>query len=88
MVAAVAVVVFVVEMIEEVVVVVVFEAVEVVVVAVVEVVDFEVVEDVETDINKKEIVFFFLPVICHFLYDNINYRCCFFLLVIFTKQTT
>jgi hypothetical protein len=64
----VAVVVSVVAVIEEVVVVVVSEVEEVAV-------DFEVAEDVETDINKKtkrNCFVFFLPVICHFLYDNNN----------------
>jgi hypothetical protein len=49
---------------------------EVVVVSAVEevAVDFEVAEDVETDIKKKKrnCFVFFLPVICHFLYDNNN----------------
>jgi hypothetical protein len=69
-------VVFVVVTIEEVVVVVVSE-VEVVAEAAAVVVDFEVAEDVATDI-KKQNLFFFLPVICHFLYGNTNYCCCLF----------
>jgi hypothetical protein len=82
--AAVEVVVFVVATIEEVVAAVVFE-VEVVVAAEAAV-DFEVAEDVVTDIEKEDL-FSVLPVICHFLYGTYNY-CCFFLFVIYTKQTT
>jgi hypothetical protein len=64
------VVVFVVVTTEEVEVVVVFEAEVAVVVS-------EVVEDVVISIKKNNL-FFFLPVICHFLYDNYNFFCCFF----------
>jgi hypothetical protein len=83
--AAVEVVVFVAATIEEVVAAVVFEVEAVVVVAEVAV-DFEVAEDVVTDIEKEDL-FSVLPVICHFLYGTYNY-CCFFLFVIYTKQTT
>jgi hypothetical protein len=69
-------VVFVVVTIEEAVVVVAFEDEVVPEVAAV-VVDFVVVEGVATDIKKQKL-FFFLPVICHFLYGNSNYSCCFF----------
>lgn len=74
-----AVVVSVVAMIEEAAVVAAAFEVEVLVVVLVAeaAVVFEEVEDVATDIKKKKL-FFVLPVICHFLYDNSNYSCCSF----------